>query len=619
MKNINISKKLYLGFGAIVAIMIALVATIMINIQALQRASDWVSHSNDVLQKMQVLTTSLINMETGERGFLLTGRDASLEPYNQGQKDFESSHTQLVDMTSDNPAQQQRLARLGELEQQWQQVEVTPALEARRQVVNGTTSMNDVVNFQQREVGKEMMDGMRAVLDEMISAEDALSDQRVQAASGRRQMLLWVSIGGGAIAVLLAALLGYLLSRSIVNPLRSVEEAANAMAEGRLSVVPETRRGDEIGRLLTAFRRMDERLTGIVTEVRQGADSVSVAAGQIASGNNDLSRRSQDQAASLEETAASMEEMNSTVRQNADNAGHASQLANEVSDQATSGGEVADRAMAAMEEINASSRRIADIVGLIDDIAFQTNLLALNASVEAARAGEQGRGFAVVAGEVRNLASRSSTAARDIKQLVEESVVRVEGGSKLVHQSGDTLKEIVESVKRVSGIVSEIAAASKEQSSGIEQANVAIAQMDNTTQQNAAMVEEAAAASHSLQQQAETLKQLMLFFNIENGGQSQYTPAIAHGGSATTPRHAVSDQRPSGSGRSSGNHGNQSSHRGSYQAEHKSGRQSDHHGEHASQHQSQRSAQTHQSESYRSRSTKQSDSAKHNDDEWATF
>ncbi|MBS63751.1 methyl-accepting chemotaxis protein [Salinisphaera sp.] len=334
--------------------------------------------------------------------------------------------------------------------------------------------------------------------------------------------------------VLLTVVTMVLLTRMITRPLDQARGLVDAIAQGRLSNDVHNPYKDEFGSMLAGLKNMQAKLSEIVSNVRQGSESVSVGAGQIASGNDELSSRTQEQAANLEETAASMEQMTSTVKQNADNAAQADQLARGVRTQASEGGEVVARAVAAMQEIDASSRKISEIVGLIDDIAFQTNLLALNASVEAARAGEQGRGFAVVASEVRNLASRSAAAAKDIKSLVEDSAAKVADGSAQVALSGKTLDGIVESVHKVGDIIAEIAAASSEQSSGIEQVNLAVSQMDSMTQQNASLVEQSAAASRSLEEQAESLKRQVAFFTLSGDARTVASvPAVSTAKTAT--------------------------------------------------------------------------------------
>jgi len=319
-------------------------------------------------------------------------------------------------------------------------------------------------------------------------------------------------IGAIVLGAGLAGFLGYMLVRSIVTTLNAAVNIADRIASGELGNHVRVDSSDELGRLMEALKRMDAKLVEIVGSVRGSADAVGSAARELSHGNDDLSQRTQEQAAALEQTASSMEEMTATVKQNADNARQANQLAVGAREQAEKGGSVVHRAIGAMGEINQSSRKIADIISVIDEIAFQTNLLALNAAVEAARAGEQGRGFAVVATEVRNLAQRSASAAKEIKDLINDSVDKVKVGSELVDESGKTLSEIMESVKKVTDIVAEIAAASEEQSAGIEQVNNAVTQMDNVTQQNAALVEEASAASKSMEQQSSTLVSQIGYF-----------------------------------------------------------------------------------------------------------
>ena len=289
----------------------------------------------------------------------------------------------------------------------------------------------------------------------------------------------------------------------------------SAVADGDLNRRVEGDLPGQFGTLAEDANRTVEQLTQIVAQIRVGSDAINAAAGEIASGNNDLSQRTEQQAASLEETASSMEELTSTVKQNADNARQANQLAQGAADVAEQGGAVVGQVVHTMSAISDSSRKIADIIGVIDGIAFQTNILALNAAVEAARAGEQGRGFAVVASEVRSLAQRSANAAKEIKQLITDSVGKVEEGSALVDRAGRTMGEIVTSVKRVTDIIADIAAASAEQSAGIEQVNVAITSMDEGTQQNAALVEEASASARSLEQQAEQLVQTVAVFRVD--------------------------------------------------------------------------------------------------------
>jgi methyl-accepting chemotaxis protein len=377
-----------------------------------------------------------------------------------------------------------------------------------------------------------------AAADKLVDIQDRLSAESNQAnavAYSRATMVSWASM---LIAGAIAAVLGMMLIRSMMNSLNTAVGAAERIASGQLGNKIEITTQDEFGRLLRAMQDMDGKLSDIVGSVRLGADSVGSAARQISSGNDDLSQRTQEQASALEETASSMEEMTATVKQNADNARQASQLATGARDQADRGGAVVGRAVGAMGEISASSKRIADIIDTIDEIAFQTNLLALNAAVEAARAGEQGRGFAVVASEVRNLAQRSATAAKEIKDLINDSVAKVQAGTQLVDESGKSLHEIVASVKRVADIVAEISAASEEQASGIDQVNTAITQMDTTTQQNAALVEEAAAASKAMEQQAQLLVEKVSFFS-STGNHQAAAPVAFNSNVSSAPRATV--------------------------------------------------------------------------------
>jgi methyl-accepting chemotaxis protein len=354
-------------------------------------------------------------------------------------------------------------------------------------------------------------------------------------------------IGGSLLAavIVLAALLSWRISGSIARGLDTARQAARRIGEGNLTQALPTQGADELAQMFAALAEMQARLTGLVETVRQNADAVAAASTQISQGNNELSSRTEEQAAALQQTAASMKQLAVTVRQNADSARQGNALAQAASDVATRGGAVVGQVVATMKGINDSSRKIADILGVIDGIAFQTNILALNAAVEAARAGEQGRGFAVVAGEVRTLAQRSAEAAKEIKTLITASVERVEQGSALVDQAGSTMNEVVDTIRRVTDLMGEISAASTDQSVGVGQIGEAVQQMDQATQQNAALVEESAAAAAALQSQAHDLVGTVAVFKLREGDKAfalAAPPAAPAANSVTVHRPAF--QRP---------------------------------------------------------------------------
>ena len=401
-------------------------------------------------------------------------------------------------------------------------------LETRTQYVSGQDQFMKLIASNQKDEAKALLlGGLRAqqlayfdALDTLLEYQSDLMNtagQEAEAAAYSARIMVFILAG---FAVLLGGLAAWLITRSITRPINQAVKIAQTVAGGDLTSHIEVTSKDETGQLLQALKDMNDSLSKIVGQVRSGTDTIATASSQIAAGNLDLSSRTEEQASSLEETASSMEQLTSTVKQNADNARQANQLAATASDIAVKGGRVVSQVVDTMSGINTSSKKIADIIGVIDGIAFQTNILALNAAVEAARAGEQGRGFAVVASEVRNLAQRSASAAKEIKSLIEDSVDKVEVGTKLVDQAGATMTEILESVKRVTDIMGEITAASQEQTSGIEQINQAVSQMDEVTQQNAALVEQAAAASESLQDQAGNLAQVVSIFKLNGSEQA---------------------------------------------------------------------------------------------------
>ena len=383
-----------------------------------------------------------------------------------------------------------------------------------------------------------------AVAAYLQTLRDFVKQQQETAAASQAEMgasrMLTVKIAAVAVGVLLLAIIvgAYYLIGSIQRPLEQASGLAERIASGDLSMQESVTRGDEFGDLLRSLYTMSDALGRMVQQVRQSTDSIAIASAEIATGNHDLSTRTEETSSNLQETAAAMEQFTSTIQQSAGSAQQASSLAAGATGVARKGGDVVTQVVATMEDINHSSKKIADIIGVIDSIAFQTNILALNAAVEAARAGEQGRGFAVVASEVRSLAQRSASAAKEIKELINASVEKVETGSRLVSDAGATMTDIVQSVQRVTDMIGEITAASSEQSAGVSQVNQSIGNLDQMTQQNAALVEESAAAAQSLREQADHLAQVVSRFKVSA---ASYAPAQAAIGAA---RASAATARP---------------------------------------------------------------------------
>jgi methyl-accepting chemotaxis protein len=368
---------------------------------------------------------------------------------------------------------------------------------------------------------------------EYLAAMQAVQSHEVERARAEGEHLQAEIARAGKVLLLLTLLsvavgaaMAWFITRSITRPLHQGVAAASVIASGDLSQAVGSAQRDETGELLRALGRMQDALRNLVGQVRHSTDSIGTASAEIATGNQDLSQRTEQTASNLQQAASSMEQLTGTVRQSADSARQANQLAGSAAEVAARGGVVVSQVVATMDDINASSKKIADIIGVIDGIAFQTNILALNAAVEAARAGEQGRGFAVVAGEVRSLAQRSAEAAKEIKGLIGASVEKVQGGSKLVADAGRTMTEIVGSVQRVSDIIGEITAAATEQSQGIGEVNTSVTQLDQMTQQNAALVEQSAAAAESLREQAARLAKLVDTFRLADDSLAADTPSL---------------------------------------------------------------------------------------------
>ncbi|ALL63634.1 methyl-accepting chemotaxis sensory transducer with TarH sensor [Paraburkholderia caribensis MBA4] len=437
---------------------------------------------------------------------------------------------------------------LGKSNESWQAFLNTPKNGIDQSLIDAvvakrTTLINDGVNPEFTALRASDLSAYHAIADTKISpmfvaydnaaspvvkALQAHAEQQQADTVAQMSMLRAAIIGVIVVALVLVVAIRFAMRGMIVQPLDDAVTCFERIAKGDLSQQVNTSGTNEIGRLFKAVKAMQDSLSTMIRSVHSSVESIDTGAREIAMGNTDLSQRTEQQAASLQETASSMEQLTGTVKQNADNARQASQLAVNASDIATRGGEVVGQVVSTMQGIATSSNKVVDIISVIEGIAFQTNILALNAAVEAARAGEQGRGFAVVAGEVRSLAQRSASAAKEIKELIGDSVDKVQSGSALVGRAGTTMDEIVQAVRRVTDIMGEISAASEEQSGGIEQVNRAVVQMDEVTQQNAALVEQAAAAAASLEEQTRSLQTVIGQWRVSGAQQATKTPPTAN-------------------------------------------------------------------------------------------
>jgi methyl-accepting chemotaxis protein len=520
--NMKVATRLGVGFG-LVAALLALVAGLGMNRMAqMQDRVDEITQVNSV--EAQLAAT--MDLTVTERALALRNLILLTEPKEMQieidriaaqEKKYAAAQQQLDTMFTTNaltaPEEKQMLETIKQ-----QATVATPYITraAALALDKKADEAYALLRNEFRPIQKAWWDKLRELkaLEEKQNVDAAAAAEKAYASA--RALMLTI----GAIALLVSVAAAILITRSVVRQLGGEPDyavtVAGRIAAGDLTVAIDTRDGDTSS-LLYAMRAMRDSLASIVGQVHASTATIASATSQIASGNMDLSSRTEQQASSLEETASSMEQLTSTVKQNADNARQANGLAVSASEVAMKGGAVVSQVVGTMGSIDASSKKIVDIIGVIDAIAFQTNILALNAAVEAARAGEQGRGFAVVATEVRNLAQRSAAAAKEIKVLIDDSVQQVGAGAKLVDQAGATMKEIVDSVKRVTDIMSEINLASVEQTSGIEQINHAVMQMDDVTQQNAALVEEAAASESALQQQAASLAEVVSVFTLGAG------------------------------------------------------------------------------------------------------
>ena len=530
----KVSTRLSVGFGVVCALMLVIV---VIGLTSMGRINSGMTEIvDDRIPKMDATNTILLQTNAvaiALRNMMLTSDAAD----RQRQLEAISNAKQIVDK---NLELLDRLVNLPKGKELLKEVR-----DQRVKYVAGQQVLVDLIMADKADEAKSYLTlQLRPILTTYQAATMALTQLQVELMessakvgaetySGARAVM----IGLGVLALVLAVGIGLLITRSLLKELggepSEAVEMARAAAQGDFTRTVTVQPGDTLS-LLASLGAMQDSLAKVVSTVRHGSEGVATASAEIAQGNNDLSARTEQQASALEQTAASMEELGSTVKQNADSARQANQLAQSASTVAVKGGEVVGQVVETMKGINESSRKISDIISVIDGIAFQTNILALNAAVEAARAGEQGRGFAVVASEVRSLAGRSAEAAKEIKSLINASVVRVEHGTRLVDQAGTTMTEVVDSIRRVTDIMGEISAASNEQAMGVAQVGEAVTQMDQATQQNAALVEEMAAAASSLKGQAQELVQAVAFFKV--GGAAQH---------ASLPRTAVRSSIPS--------------------------------------------------------------------------
>ncbi|WP_290428857.1 methyl-accepting chemotaxis protein [Roseateles amylovorans] len=521
LSALKVKTKLWLGFG-LMAVIVAIISG---------AALLWLSHANHrfegyldgVAQRERLVST----LETAAKSRAIAARnlvlvmtpedrtmelDAVKKAHQKVKDSLAQLQKDLADGRGATAKDRELFARVDAIEEKYGAVALSiVAMAADGQRDAAITKMNNEC--------RPLLASLLAATADYIGYED----QRAREESAEAARLFandrWTLLGMASLAAVLAAVLGWAISRSVNAPLQRAIRLAEAVAEGDLRAEIDVTGRDELSQLLAALKAMSGNLSSMVSNVRQAADGIATASNEIAMGNQDLSSRTETQASALQQTASSMAHMTETVQHNAESSRKATDLASVAAQVAGQGGDVVNRVISTMEEINGSSRRIHDIIGTIDGIAFQTNILALNAAVEAARAGEQGRGFAVVAGEVRALAQRSATAAREIKALITDSVSKVDAGGQLVQEAGRTMGSIMTQVRHVTDLMGEINASTEQQSTGIVQVNAAVAAIDRGTQQNAALVEQSAAAAESLRQQAQTLAETISRFKVrETGG-----------------------------------------------------------------------------------------------------
>ncbi len=513
LAHIGVGRKLYLGFAAMVVIVLGLAGTAYTRFAELDEARSWDQHTYEVMLTTSEIMESLLDIETGERGFVITGVESFLEPYRRGRDRFEQSMSRARELTRDNPRQQARLEKVDKLHDEWLSSVLEPIIQQRRSADEVKAPADRAVEEVRKGREKSLMDQMRAALKEIDGEEIALLGQR-QAATNALVKTMYVTLQiGGLLAIAVAAVLAVVFSRMILLPLTQAVSIHQRIAEGDFTGDVKVKSSDEFGQMLGAVKAMSERLAGLIGEVRSGAISVSSVSVQLSATAQSLSQGTSEQAASVEETMASLQQLSGTIAKNAANCKQVEETAHRRTRDAEQSGQAVRETVEAMKAI---TQRIV----IIEEIAYQTNLLALNAAIEAARAGEHGKGFAVVATEVRRLAERSRDAAKEIGSFAASSIVVAE-------RSGQLIAELVPSIRETAELVQGVAVASKEQSNGVAQISGAVEMIEQSTQRNAAISEELASTAAELSAQAEQLQNVMASFRLaqESDGDPGHRPA----------------------------------------------------------------------------------------------